>query len=96
MSVTALKNRVHEFKNKYQPLRRRYEDRRDMILLLWHFGRALLLGSAAVAVVVIAVLYFLRLGPFRPPPPPGSSLIPERGFFDNPDDDVSHPRPPDR
>jgi DNA-directed RNA polymerase specialized sigma24 family protein len=91
-TVTALKNRVHELKKKYLPLRRRHEERRDAYLFLLRFGRQLLYVAAAAALILFALLYSLRLGPFAPAPRPATSSTPvkvEPASGDN----VAHPPP---
>jgi DNA-directed RNA polymerase specialized sigma24 family protein len=92
-SVAALKSRVHEFKKKYVPLRRRHEERRDTFLFWLHFGRDSLLVAAVVAALVLAFLYRMGLGPFAPEPPPRPALAPFRSVA--PEGDlVGHPPPP--
>jgi DNA-directed RNA polymerase specialized sigma24 family protein len=92
-TVAALKSRVHEFKKKYQPLRRSYEQNRDTVLFALRFGGRALAVLAAAALILAALLYSLRIGPFAPErrhPAPGApaEFEPPRGG------DVAHPPPP--
>jgi hypothetical protein len=87
-SASALAKKVQRFKDKYVPLRRRYNERRHALLLLLK-----LFGVSVVAVGIAVAIYF-ALRP-RPPvpapaPAPSASTLP----FDDEKPGVATPPPP--
>jgi len=91
ITVSALKSRVHEFKKRYEP---RWRRRQTMFALL------LLLGAAAVALVVWLAWRLARPAEIRPDPSPASPRSAPSATAsapDNPFDPALPPvRPPDR
>jgi DNA-directed RNA polymerase specialized sigma24 family protein len=68
-SASALAKKVQRFKDKYVPLRRRYNERRHALLLLLKlFGLPL-----AIAGIAVALYFALRPRPPRPAPSPAPS-----------------------
>ena len=98
-TVAALKSRVHEFKKKYQPIRRRHEERRDRVFFLLRFGGWTLALALAVAIsiLLLSAVGVLPVTPITPEldPAPSASSWPPRFELRWGEQGVSRPPPAD-